>query len=573
MYVETIPNRGVRPTVLLREAWREGKRIRRRTVGNITALPAEQIDQIRRTLKGEALVSSEDAFEILRSRPHGHVAAVVGVMNQLGLAQLLSTRKHRARQLVLAMIAARILEPDSKLATARQLGRDTLSNSLGDVLGVENADAEELYAALDWLSTRQPAIEQRLARRHLEEGRLVLWDVSGVRSESRHSPLVAYGRPKRGKSERQVLFGLLCSEAGVPVAVEAFRGNTGDPTTVSTVVARVRRDFGLAHVVVVGDRGMVTDTQIEKELRPQALDWITSLRAPTIQRLHKDGPLQLTLFDQRDLAEMTSPEFPGERLIACRNPLLAEDRARTRRELLAVTEPKLQAIVDATRRKNRPLRGRDRIGVRVGRVLEKSKVSKHFRYQITDDAFTFERAEASIHEEAMLDGIYVLRTSLTADQMAGEDVVRGYKRLAEVEQAFRVSKDFALGIEPIRHWREDRVRAHFFLCMLALYVRVHMEQALAPILFVDHDPQGADALKPSVVAKATISKAAARKKATKRTDDGLPVQSFASLLKNLATLTKNTVRVGESAIHFEQYARPTPLQAHALDLLGVSYRP
>ena len=573
MFVETIPNRGSRPTVLLREAWREGKRIRRRTVGNITSLPAEQIDQIRRTLKGEVLVSSEAAFEIVRSRPHGHVAAVVGMMKKLGMAEVLSTRKHRRRQLVQAMIAARILEPDSKLATARQLGGETLSSSLGEVLGVEDADADDLYAALDWLIAQQARIEQKLARRHLGEGRLVLWDVSAVRSESRHCPLVAYGRPKRGKSERQVLFGLLTSEAGVPVAVEAFRGNTGDPTTVSTASERVREDFGLSRVVVVGDRGMLTDTRIEEELRPRELDWITSLRAPTIQKLWKEGPLQLSIFDQRDLAEITAPEFPGERLIACRNPLLAEDRARTREELLAVTEPKLQAIVEATQRMRRPLRGRDKIGVRVGRVLARSKVSKHFRYQITDEAFTFERDEASIGEEAALDGIYMLRTSVGTEQLSGEAVVRAYKRLAEVEQAFRVSKDFALEVEPIRHRREDRVRAHLFLCMLALYVRVHMEQALAPILFTDHDREGAEARKASVVAKATCSDAAARKKTRKRTDDGLPVQSFRSLLKSLATLTKNTVRVGNASVHFDQYARPTRLQAYVFDLLGVSCRP
>lgn len=572
IYVEEVPNRGARPTVLIREAWREGKRIRRRTLGNITSLSSDQIDQIRETLKGATLVSAEEAFEIVSSRPHGHVAAVVGTMKRLGLAELVSTRKHRSRQLVLAMIAARILEPDSKLATARQLGSDTLSSSLGEVLGVEDADADDLYAALDWLIAQQPRIEQKLARRHLGEGRLVLWDVSTVGSDSRLNPLVAYGRPKQGKSQRQVLFGLLTTEAGVPVAVEAFRGNTGDPTTVSTAIERVRKDFGLSRVAVIGDRGMLTDARIEEELRPRELDWITSLRAPTIQKLYKAGPLQLSVFDHQDLAEITSPDFPGERLLACRNPLLAQDRARKRQELLAVTEPKLQAIRQATEREKRPLRGRDTIGVRVGRVLAQSKVGKHFRYQITDDAFTFERDEASIREEAALDGIYVLRTSLPREQLTGEGVVRAYKRLAEVEQAFRVSKDFALAVEPIRHWREDRVRAHFLLCMLALYVRVHMEQALAPILFTDHDPEGAEARKASVVAKATISEAADRKKACKLTDDGLPVQSFRSLLKSLATLTKNTVRVTSRARHFDQYASATPLQTRAFDLLGVSHQ-
>lgn len=573
MWIDTVPNRGSTPTILLRESYREGGKPKKRTLSNLSALPPEAIDAIRDTLKGKRLVPAEEAFEVVRARPHGHVAAVMGTLRRLGLPELLSRRPQRERELVLAMIVARILEPDSKLATARQLGGDTFSSSLGEVLRVEDADADDLYAALDWLIARQPAIERRLARRHLEAGRLVLWDASTVRSESRHSPLVAYGRPKQGKSQRQVLFGLLTTEAGVPVAVEAFRGNTGDPTTVSTAVARVRNGFGLGRVVVVGDRGMLTDTQIQNELRPQALDWITSLRAPTIQKLAQEkGPLQPSIFDEHDLAEITSPAFPGERLIACRNPLLAEDRARTRKELLAVTEPKLQAIAGATRREKRPLRGRDKIGVRVGRVLEKSKVAKHFRYHITDDTFTFERDEPSIRQEAALDGIYVLRTSVAAEQLGSEAVVRAYKRLAEVEQAFRVSKDFALAVEPIRHWREDRVRAHLFLCMLALYVRVHMEQALAPILFTDPDPQGAQARKASVVAKATISEAAARKKARKRNDEGWPALSFRSLLKTLATLTKNTVRVGTSRAHFEQYAQPTPLQAHVFDLLDISYR-
>jgi hypothetical protein len=317
---------------------------------------------------------------------------------------------------------------------------------------------------------------------------------------------------------------------------------------------------------------MLTDARIEEDLRPRELDWITSLRAPTIQKLCKEGPLQLSLFDERDLAEITSPDFPGERLIACRNPLLGEDRARTRRELLEVTEAKLQAVVEATRRKQRPLRGKDRIGVRVGRVLARSKVSKHFRYRIDEDAFSFERDEDSIAREAALDGIYVLRTSLPSARLGSEEVVRAYKRLSKVEQAFRVSKDFALEVEPIYHRREDRVRAHILLCMLALYVRVHMERVLAPILFTDHDREGTEARKASVVTPATISQAASRKKRTKRTEDGFPVQSFRSLLKSLATLTKNTVRMGETEVTFEQYARPTPLQQRAFELLDLSYR-
>jgi len=571
MYIDVVPNRNSPPAVLLRESYREGDKVRKRTLANLSALPAEAIEAVRATLKGETLLSAEAAFQIERARPHGHVAAVLGTMRRLGVADLLSSRRSRERDLVLAMICARILEPCSKLATARQLGGDTLSSSLGEVLGVEQAGADELYGALDWLLRGQKRIEQRLARRHLAEGHLILWDVTVVPSESRTCPLAVLGRPKKGKSERQVLFGLLTTAEGVPVAVEAFRGNTGDPATVATALDRVEA-FGLKHVVVVGDRGMLTDARIEEDLRPRELGWITSLRAPTLQRLRKEGPLQLSLFDKQDLAEITAPEFPGERLIACRNPLLARDRARTRSELLDVTEQQLGAVAAATRREGRPLRGKDRIGVRVGRVLARSKVGKHFRYEITDEAFTFERDEVSIAEEAALDGIYVLRTNVAPERMPGEDVVRAYKRRAQVEKAFRLSKDFALEVEPIRHRREDRVRAHILLCMLALYVRVHMEQSLAPILFTDHDPEDAQARRPSIVAPATISRAAARKKATKRTDDGIPVQSFRSLLECLATLTKNTVRVGSGAVAFEQYARPTPLQERAFDLLNVSYR-
>jgi len=572
MHIDVVPNRNSPPAVLLRESYREGGKPRKRTLANLSALPPEAIKTLRAVLRGETMIPAEEAFEIERARPHGDVAAVVGTMRRLGMAELVYSRPDRRRDLVLAMIAARVLAPCSKLATARGLQGDTLSNSLGEVLGVEGADADDLYEALDWLGGAQKRIEQKLARRHLEDGQLVLWDVSAVPSLSRTCPLVVRGRPKKGTSELQVLFGLLTTPEGVPVAVEVFAGNTGDPTTVASVVERVQDDFGLHRVVLVGDRGMLTAARIEEDLRPRQLDWITSLRAPTIAKLHREGPLQLSLFDKQDLAEITSPDFPGERLIACRNPLLARDRARKRTELLAVTEEKLQAVVDATRRSNRPLRGQDKIGVRVGRVLARSKVGKHFTYEITDDGFRFERDQASIDDEAALDGIYVLRTSVSADDLGSEDVVRAYKRLSEVERAFRISKDFSLEVEPIYHRLEDRVRAHIFLCMLALYVRSHMERALAPLLFTDHDPEGAEAKRTSVVAPAALSDAALAKKRRKTTEDGLPVQSFRSLLDGLATLTKNTIRMHDSHITFEQYARPTPLQEKAFDLLGVSYR-
>lgn len=573
MYIDRVPNRNSPPAILLRESYRVGSKVKKRTLANLSALPASAIEAVEQTLKGARLVPADEAFQIERSEPHGHVAAVLGTMRKLGLADLLSTRDHQERRLSLAMIAARVIAPDSKLATARGLDQETLSSSLGSALGVGHADVDDLYEAMDWLGRGQARIEKKLAARHLEEGQLVLWDATAVPFDSQTSELAQFGRPKRGgRSERQLVFGLLTTREGVPVAVEAFPGNTGDPNTVGPVLERIQERFGLRKMTVVGDRGMLTQTRITDELRPRGLDWITSLRAPTIRKLHEEGPLQLSLFDERDLAEITSPDFPGERLVACRNPLLAKERARKREVLVQATEAKLEAVQRATARRKRPLRGKARIGVRVGKVLGASKVAKHFRYQITDDAFTFERDEEAIAREAALDGIYVIRTSVSAEALAAEEVVRAYKRLSVVEQAFRVSKDFALEVEPIRHRREDRIRAHIFLCMLAFYVRRHMEQALAPMLFVDHDPDGPGTGRSSIVAPAVRSTAALSKIASRCGDDGLPLHAFKTLMNDLATLTKNTVRMGDTNVTFEQYARPTPLQQRAIDLLEVPVR-
>jgi hypothetical protein len=572
MYVEHVPNRTSPPAILLRESYRENGKVKKRTLANLTPLPDAAIKAVKQTLAGETLVPADDAFEIIRSRPHGDVAAVLGTMQRLGVPQLLSTRKHRKRQLALAMIAARILEPCSKLATAQRLSDDTLSSSLGEALGVTQADVDDLYEALDWLYQGQERIEKKLAARHLEDDQRVLWDATPVPFESHTCELAAFGRPKKGKSQLQVLFGLLATPEGLPVAVEVFAGNTSDPETVGPALDRVQKRFGLNRVTMVGDRGMITDRRIEEELRPRGVDWITSLRAPTIRKLWKEGPLQLSLFDDQDLAEIRSPDFPGERLVACRNPLLAADRARKRLELIEATEPKLRAIVEAARRKTRPLRGKDKIGVRVGRVLEKSKVAKHFRYEITEDSFTFERDEASIAEEAALDGIYVIRTNVDADEFGSEAVVRAYKGLSKAEQAFRVLKDFGLQVEPIRHRLKDRVRAHVFLCMLAFYVRRHMELALAPLLLTDHDPDGAEARRTSVVAPARRSEAGERKVRLQRTDSGEPARSFDTLLADLKTLTRNETRVEGTDATFDKYTQPTPLQEKAFSLLGVSYR-
>lgn len=573
MHIDVVPNRKSKPAILLREAWREGKKIRKRTVANLSALPMDQVELLRRILKGETLVPADEAFQIERAEPHGHVAAVVGTMKKLGLPDLLSTRDHQERRLSLAMIAARILEPDSKLATARGLDSDTLSSSLGSALGIERVEVDELYGAMDWLVRGQARIEKKLAAKHLEEGELVLWDATAVRFDSQTSELAQFGRPKRGgRSERQLVFGLLTTREGVPIAVEVFSGNTGDPNTVGPMLERIQERFGLRKVTVVGDRGMLTETRITDELRPRGLDWITSLRAPTIRKLHEKGPLQLSLFDEHDLAEIRSTEFPDERLIACRNPLLATERARKREVLMQATETKLEALRRATDREKNPLRGKVPIGMRVGKVLGASKVAKHFRYEITEESFTFERDEEAIAREAALDGIYVIRTSVPAETLTAEEAVQAYKRLSVVEQAFRVSKDFALEVEPIRHRREDRIRAHVFLCMMAFYVRRHMEQALAPMLFVDHEPNGPGTERRSIVSPAVRSSATRRKIGRGRGDDGLTIHAFKTLMNDLATLTKNTVRMGRTAVTFEQYARPTALQQRALDLLEVPVR-
>lgn len=574
MYIDRVPNRNSPPAILLRESYREGHRVRKRTLANLSALPEHAIHAVERSLKGERLVSTEDAFEIVRSLPHGHVAAVVGTMNRLGLPELLSTKRHRNRQLVLAMIAARILDPSSKLATAQRLGSGTLSSSLGQVLEVQGADADDLYGALDWLCRGQARIEKKLADRHLREGDRVLWDATKLPFESRTCELAAFGRPDaRRKSQRQVLFGLMATAEGIPVAVEVFAGNTGDPNTVGPALDRIQKRFGLNKVIMVGDRGMITDAQIKQELRPRGVDWITSLRAPTIRKLSKEGgPLQLSLFDEQDLAEVTHPDFPDERFVACRNPLLAEDRRRTRQALLAATEKKLAQVRARTQRVRSPLRGAKEIGVEVGKVLGASKVAKHFRYEITEDAFTFERDPASIEAEAALDGIYVIRTSVPAEVLEAEKVVQAYKDLSAVEQSFRVMKTSALQVGPIRHRLEARVRAHVFLCMLARYVRWHMERALAPMLLTDHDPEGARARRTSVVAPAERSEAGEQKARSQRTEDGQPARSFETLLADLRTLTKNQIRIEGTEATFHRYSRPTPLQESAFHLLDVIYR-
>jgi hypothetical protein len=497
---------------------------------------------------------------------------VLGTIRKLGIVDLLGPSRDRVRDLCVALVAGRLLAPGSKLSTARGLDERTRASTLGEQLGIESADEDELYAAMDHLFTEQSRIEDALAARHLKDGTLVLYDVSSTYFEGRTCPLAKMGHSRDGlRGSLQIVFGLLTDPEGCPVAVEVFEGNTGDPKTVASQVRKLRERFHLERVVLVGDRGMITDARIREDLEStEGIDWITSLRGPAIAAPVEGGALQLDLFDQRDLVEIQSADYPGERLIACRNPRLAVERARKRIELLAATEVELKKITAAAARKARPLRGKDRIGLRVGKVLGRYKVGKHFTLAISDTSFAFERNEKAIAEEVALDGIYVVRTSVAVKQLGAEDVVRSYKRLSTVERAFRSMKTMDLHIRPIHHHKADRVRAHVFICMLAYYVEWQMRRALAPLLFDDEDRPGAEKSRRSVVAAAERSPSAARKAHTKRTADGHPVHSFQSLLKDLATIAKNRVQPKiAGAATFDLTTKPTALQRRALELLAV----
>jgi len=578
MYVERIPNRNSPPAILLRESYREGDKIRKRTLANLSDWPAAKIEALRRVLRGDAVApASHGALTMVRSLPHGHVAAVVGTLRKLGLDGVLSQggrQPARAVALSLAMMAGRVINPASKLATARVLDGETADCSLGTVLELGAVDEQALYEALDWLLEQQPRVEAALARRHLTNGTLVLYDVTSTYFEGRTCELARFGYNRDGKAGKlQIVFGLLCTADGCPVAVEVFEGNVGDPSTLANQVNKLKERFSLARVVLVGDRGMITAARLEETVKPAGLDWITALRAGAIRSLAEAAVIQLSLFDQRDLAEITAPDYPGERLVVCRNPLLAEERARKRGELLDATEKKLAAIAARVRRANKPLRGKDKIALAVGRVIDRYKMAKHFAVTITDDALTFARNAEQIAAEADLDGIYALRTSLDPETLDAASTVKAYKQLANAERAFRSLKTVDIEVRPIHHRRAPRVRAHVFLCMLAYYVEWHMRTALKPILFDDHDKAAADAERISIVAKAKRSKAAARKARTKRTNDGLPVHSFRSLLGDLATVTRNTMAMaGSPDTTFVIYPQVTPVQARAFELLGVNVK-
>jgi transposase len=572
MYIEAVPNRNSPPAILLRESYRHEGKVRKRTLCNLSDWPPAHIEGLRGVLKGGTVIPPEhDAFTIFRSLPHGHVAAALGTARRIGLDRILGPDGNRCRDLVLAMLIGRILDPVSKLAAARTLSPATASSSLGAALGLGEVDDDELYAALDWLLERQPAIETALAKRHLQNGTLVLYDVSSSYMQGRCCPLAKRGYSRDGKKGTlQIVYGLLCAPDGCPVAIEVFDGNTGDPTTLAPQIDKLKQRFGLNHVVLVGDRGMITEARITEDVKAAGLDWITALRGPAIKDLLNSGALQLTLFDQRDMASITAPDFPGERLVVCRNADLAAERARKRDDLLTATEKDLTRIKTAVERKRNPLRGTAEIALAVGAVLNTYKMKKHFELTITDDTFSFARKTAEIAAEAAVDGLYVVRTSLSEQALDDAQTVRSYKSLSRVERAFRCIKTVDLHVRPVYHWLEGRVRAHVLLCMLAYYLEWHMRQCLAPMLFEDADREEAEARRRSVVAQAQCSKAAVRKQTTGMTPDGLPVHSFRTLLADLATIARNIITTAINPNYpLTVVTRPTLVQQKALDLLGV----
>ena len=573
MYIESVPNRNSPPAILLRESYRDAGKIKKRTIANLSDWPTEIVEGLRTLLKGGKVApADQESIIVRRALPHGHVAAVLGTLRNIGLDRMLGPPRNRCRDLVIAMIVARLIAPASKLATARMLDPLTASSSLGEVLGLGPVDEDELYVALDWLGERQEAIEKALARKHLHDGTLVLYDVSSSYVEGRCCELARLGYNRDGKKGKlQIVYGLLCAADGCPVAIEVFEGDTGDPRTLAAQIDKVKKRFALERVALVGDRGMITQARLDAEIAPAGLDWITALRAPAIRTLVEAGALQMSLFDQRDMAAITSPDYPGERLIVCRNPDLARERTRKREDLLAATEADLAVIAAAVRRARNPLRGEAEIALKVGAVVNRHKVAKHFELSIGEASFSFHRKTEAITAEAALDGIYVVRTNLPKKLLDDAATVGAYKSLARVERAFRSLKTVDIHLRPIFHWTTPRVRAHVLLCMLAYHVEHHMRARLAPMLYDETDHEAAAAMRASIVAKAERSEAARRKQTTGLTDDGLPVHSFQSLLADLATYARiqATTALNDKYV-FTLHTRPTPIQQRAFELLAVN---
>ena len=567
MYIETVPNRNSRPAILLRQGWREGKRVRKKTLANLTDWPAKKVEALRQVLKGHRLIAPEDAFTVERSRPHGHVEALLSVCRRLGLERLIAAKRCRERDRVLAMVLERLLHPASKLATTRLWHCTTLAEELG----VGGDDEDDLYEAMDWLLERQERIEQRLAKRHLHEGEPVFADVSSSYYEGRTCPLMRFGYNrdrKRGKT--QLVYAVLSAPGGCPVAVQAYPGNTADPNTVPDQVVKLKERFGLERVVLVGDRGLLTQVQIEHLKRHRGLGWVSALKSLQVRALVEQDALQLSLFDEQNLAEIVSPDYPGERLVACYNPLLAEERSRKREELLATTEAGLERVArEAARRTRTPL-GAAELGRKVGRVLGRHKMGKHFEWEVDNGQLRYQRNAERIEAEARLDGIYVLRTSEPATRLSSHDTVCTYKGLADVERWFRTLKGLEVRVRPIRHREERRVRAHLFICLLSGYVEWHLRRAVAPLLFDDETLDEARRTR-DPVAPAKPTPRAREKKARRRTDDGLALHSLDTLLAELATRCRNTCRVllDPTAPAFSLLTEPTQTQRRVAELIEM----
>ena len=573
MYIEKVPNRNSPPAVLLRESYREGEQVKKRTLANLSKLPDDIIDNLKLALKGATLSMTEGIpahFEVIRSLPHGHVMAILETIKKLGLDKIISEKSSRIRNVVVAMIVARIINPKSKLATARGFNSETCSQSLGQLLDLEKADEDELYNALDWLLEKQDKIEKHLALKHLESGTLVLYDVTSTYLEGNGCELGKYGdnRDKK-KGKTQIVFGLLCSAKGCPIAVEVFEGNTSDGATLSGQIEKVRKGWGIENVVWVSDRGILTNSKINELVKPiEGLDYITGLTKPQIRKLAEVEVIQLGLFDQVNLVEFESEDYPDERLIACRNPFIAQKNQLQREALLEAVEKELDLIVQATQREKRALKGQDKIALRVGKILNQFKVNKYYNLEITEEGFSYQRKRELIAQETALDGVYVLRTSLESTLMDAATTVKAYKSLSQVEEAFRCYKSIDLKVRPIYHYKGDRVKAHIFLCMLAYYVEWHLKQSLAPLLFEDEEIDDSSLN----VIKASRSESAQSKERKKRNQENLPVHSFRTLLEDLGTICLNTVEctIREGSYRFSKITRPTQLQQKALDLLGVS---
>jgi len=565
MHIDIVPNRNSNPTILLRESYREGDKVKKRTLANLSKLSMDQVQLLRQVLKGEQLVRGDTLFDVVSSRQHGHVQAVLKTMKQLRFEELIASQHTRERDLVVGMVAARILEPMSKLATTRWWHTTTLPEELG----VSDAGEDDLYDAMDWLLNRQQRIEKKLASRHLTKGGLVLYDLSSSYFEGESCPLAARGHNRdKKKGKLQVNYGLLTDPRGCPVAISVFPGNSGDPKTLLPQVKKLRERFNIENMVLVGDRGMISQTQIDKLTKMEGIDWITALRSVQIRKLVEEGTIELSLFDERNLVEFTHPDFPLERLVVCRNPLMAEKRARTRQSLLEATMKELDKVVGMVKRGR--LKGKDKIGVRVGKVVNKYKMAKHFSLEIDEGHFSYHILEEKVGEEARLDGLYVVRTSLSKEQMSGEDAVRSYKQLSHVERAFRSMKGIDLKVRPIYHHLEGRVRAHIFLSMLAYYVEWHMKEAWRELLFSDEQQEAKKDRDP--VAPAKRSTKALKKVHSQRLDDGTEVHSFHTLLMDLATIVRNACRrkggkVGEPM--FTLTTRPSVKQKQAHELLDT----